>query len=233
MSRVLLIRPLEDALPMMAILKAKNMEYSHYPLFQPHFLPISTLENPQALIITSKNAIRALKDQEELKKTLLYVVGDKTADLAQQLGFLNVLSSSGTNKELVKLILTTAKRDRGILWHLSGATVKGNIIDILKNAGFEAKRKIVYFIEDADDFSLSLYNELKNQQISHVIFCSPRTTSLFIKLLKKKKLEKIACQIISLCLSQDVKEKALDLKWKKLWVSPQPNIQSLVRYFDE
>jgi hypothetical protein len=56
---------------------------------------------------------------------------------------------------------------------------------------------------------------------------------VFINLLKKKKLEKSTCQMIALCLSEDIKEKILGLKWKKLWVSPYPNVNDLMGYFDE
>lgn len=233
MPHVLLIRPLEDVTLMAEILKSKGIETSHYPLFKPHFLPLPPLKKPQALIITSKNAIRALQAYKYLKEIPLYVVGDKTAELAKQAGFLNVSSASGTSQELVKLIIKTAQRDKGILWHLSGEKVKGNMIESLKIAGFEAKRKIVYSIEDATDLPASLCMQLQNQIISHVIFCSPRTTTVFINLLKKKKIEKSTCQMISLCLSQDIGENALGLKWKKLWISPKPTIKDLMGYFDE
>ena len=283
MTRVLLMRPLEDALPMAKTLRAKGIEISHHPIFQLHFLPLPLLKNPQALIITSKNAIRALLQQpfdsthsvsfprrresieylfcsnrlldprlrgddnfnrqldsvrvveqyDELKKIPLYVVGDKTAELAKQTGFLNVSSASGTSQELIQLMIKTAQRDKGMLWHLSGEKVKGNIVESLETAGFEAKRQIVYSIEDAMDLPPSLDDELKNQTISHVIFCSPRTTTVFVNLLKKKKLEKMTCQMICLCLSQDIGEKALSLKWKKLWISPRPNMNDLMGYFDE
>lgn len=233
MRRVLLIRPLEDALPMIVVLRSKGIEVSHYPLFQPHYLPVSLLENPQALIITSKNALRALKNQEEFKNLPLYVVGDKTAELAQKLGFSSVLNASGTTQELIQLISNTAKKEDGILWHLSGEIVKGSMIDTLKNAGFEAERKIVYYIKDAVDLPPALYMELQNQHISHIIFCSPRTTTVFVNLLKKNNLEKITCQMVLLCLSQEIVKKALILKWRKLWVSPQPNLKALMGYFDE
>lgn len=227
------MRPLEDVLPMATILKSKGIECSHYPLFKPHFLPLPPLKNPQALIITSKNAIRALKEYESLKKIPLYVVGDNTAELARQTGFVNISSASGTSQELINLIIKKAERDKGILWHLSGEMVKGNIVESLKSAGFEAKRQIVYRIEDLIDFPSSLYEKLKNGTISHLLFCSPRTTTCFINLLKKNKIEKSSCHMISLCLSEDIGEKALGLKWKKLWVSPKPTIKDLMGYFDE
>jgi len=228
---VLLIRPLEDALPMATILKSKNIEFSHYPLFTPYVLPIPPLDNPQALIITSKNAIRALDEYEDLKKIPLYAVGDKTAELAKKTGFSNIFSAAGTSQELIKLILKTGQRDKGILWHLSGETIRGNIVESLNFAGFEAKRQIVYRIEDIVTLPSSLLTELNNHFISHVIFCSPRTTTVFVSLLKNKKLEKIACKITALCLSQDIGKQASDLKWKKLWISPKPNLNVLMSYF--
>jgi uroporphyrinogen-III synthase len=233
MPRVLIIRSSEDALPLITILKSKGIEVSHYPLFQPRFLPLPPLKNPHALIVTSKNAIRALVGQEDLKKRPLYTVGDETAELARQSGFLNILSASGTSEDLIQLILKTEPRDKGTLWHLSGEYVKGNIVDALTLAGFESKRQIVYQIEDATDLPPSLCRELENHAISHVLFCSPRTTSVFMTLLKKKKIEKNACHIISLCLSEDIKEKTSGLKWKKIWVSPLPSIKNLMGYFDE
>jgi len=250
MPHVLLIRSLEDALPMVLELKSKGIESSHYPLFTPQFLPIPPLENPQAIIVTSKNGVRALvqgglaitwnegrrlesANYSALKKIPLYAVGDKTAELAKQSGFLNVVSASGTSAELLTLIIKTAHPHKGILWHLSGREVKGNIIESLKKAGFEAQRKIVYEIEDVTELPASLCTHLTHQKFSHVIFCSPRTTHVFVTLLKKKKLEKVVRQMHALCLSQEIRDKASCLEWKKLWISPRPMINEIMRYFDE
>lgn len=230
---VLLIRPLEDALPMALMLKSKNIAFSHYPLFAPSFLPIPSLNNPQALIITSKNAIRALDKYEDLKNVPLYTVGDKTAELAKQKGFANIFSAGGTSQELIQLILKTAQKNKGTLWHLSGETIKVDISEALKFEGFEAKRQIVYRIEDIVTLPSSLLTELNNYLISHVIFCSPRTTAVFVNLLKNNKLEKKACKITALCLSQDIGKKASELKWKKVWISQRPHLNVLMDYFDD
>jgi len=233
MARVLLMRPLEDAIPMEKYLSSKGVSCCLYPLFKPHFFPISPLKNPQALIITSKNAIRSLEKYEELKEIPLYAVGDKTAELAKQKGFLNVSTGSGTGEELIKLIIEKTQRNAGILWHLGGEKKKGNIVESLKKAGFQAEEQIVYSIEDATDFPLPLYKELENHAISHVTFCSPRTTAIFLDLLKQKKLEKITPYMTCLCLSQEVAEKASALSWEKIWISPRPQVIDLMGYFDE
>ena len=87
MRRVLLIRPQHDAFSVAEALESKGIKACSYPLFEPIFLPLPTLKNPQALIITSKNALRSLEGHEEFKKITLYVVGDQTAHLACQMGF--------------------------------------------------------------------------------------------------------------------------------------------------
>lgn len=233
MRHVLLIRPLEDAFPLAKVIESKGAVPHLYPLFKPRFFPFAPLRHVQALLITSKNAIRAIKDDETLKKITLYVVGDQTANFAKDMGFLNVLNASGTSQELEQLILQNATRKGGILWHLSGKRVKHNIVASLKAAGFEANRRIVYDIEEVEDLPPSLIEELETQKLSHILFFSPHTTTIFVNLLKKKGLEKTTCLITALCLSHDISKKLVNLQWKETWISPKPTIEDLVGYFDE
>lgn len=211
--RILIIRPLEDALPMIVDLKSKGIQTSHHPLFKPHYLPVPPLFNPAGLVITSKNAIRALKDAEDLKKFSLYAVGDQTATLAQQHGFLNVMSASGTSHELIKLVIKNAQPGQGTLWYLSGAQVKGNALESLRAAGLDVQRQIVYRIEDAPHLPVALCQELEARTLSHVLFYSPRTTSVFIRLLREAKLEKTIEHMTALCFSEAIREVAAELAW--------------------
>lgn len=233
MHRVLLIRPLEDALPIAKTLELKGVESLIYPLFKARFLPIPLLKSPQALILTSKNALRAIEEYKELKKIPLYAVGDQTARFAQDKGFSNVLSASGTHQELTELILGHAHPQKGVLWHLSGEVIRGNIVNELRSKGFEAERHIVYQIIEADNFPDALLFDIQNKKISHIMFFSPHTTAIFVNLLNKNALEKLAYEMTALCLSQEVVELARVLTWKKIWVSPQPAAQNMTGYFDE
>ncbi len=231
--RALVIRQEEEALSLAKALTAKGVEPYLCPLFKPFFLPCPSLENPQGLIITSKNALRALEEREELKQLPLYVVGDQTAQFAKNRGFKTVFSSSGTSKELLFLILQKAARTNGTLWHLSGDVVRGDIVETLKTEGFQAQRHIIYHIKEVDDLPSSLISDIQQQKMSHVLFFSPRTTDVFINLLEKNGLEKMASSITSLCLSQNVVERARCLDWKKIWVSPRPTVQGMIGYFNE
>ncbi len=233
MSHVLLIRALEDALPLASHLEALGKKVLCYPLFEPVFFAISPLENPQALLITSKNALRAIKNNSYLKKIPLYVVGDQTAALAHQLGFITVFSAKGNSRDLQELVARQARPDAGILYHLSGETIKGDIVRELRVLGFKAQRQVVYQINDIEHFSNSLTTDFFNKKISHVLFFSPRTTELFINLVKASKLEKEIALNKALCLSYDIAEKAQKILWKEIWISPHPSTHNILGYFDD
>lgn len=240
MTHVLLIRPREESLALSRILEKRGIKTSTYPLFKPHFLPLPTLTNPQALIITSKNALRALSNETkevregyppDLRKFPLYTVGDQTAFFAKKMGFHTVLSASGTSQDLLSLILEKADPQRGTLWHLSGTRIKKDIVGTLRKNGFQSQRHCIYYLEAEKELPEPLLKDLQIQKISHILFFSPHTTWIFGKLLKKYKLEDTTKTMVALCLSQDVGEKAQALPWKKMWVSPKPAQESLLGYF--
>ena len=233
MTRVLLIRSLEDALPLVQTLKEKGIESAVHPLYEPRFHPLPSLENPQAFIITSKNAVRAIEGDSSLKSIPLYVVGDQTAEFAKSKGFKTIYSASGTSEELLPLILENTHRDRGILWHLSGEIIKKDISAYLQAHGFSAKRQVVYEIESPQILPDGLYFELQEKNISHVLFFSPHTTVIFATLLKKSGLENITAYLNALCLSADIAREAQKLAWTNIWISPQPTTESLIGYFHE
>lgn len=233
MTCVLITRPLEDALPMADALRSKGLESVLYPLFEPLFLPVPYLKTPQALIITSKNALRAIEGEEDLKNIPLYGVGDETARLAQCMGFKNVISASGTSHDLIDLILKQTPKEQGILYHLSGNVIKVDIVKELQKKGLTAKRKIVYRIQKIRNLQDSLLYDLENKKISHVMFFSPRTARFFVSLLNENKLEKIASEIRAVCLSNSVAQAVRSLQWKEIWISPQPLVKNMIGYFHE
>lgn len=233
MSHVLLIRALEDALPLASHLEALGKKVLCYPLFEPMFFTVPPLENPQALIITSKNALRALKDYSHLKKIPLYVVGDQTAALAHQLGFITIFNASGNSRDLQELVTRQAKPEKGVLYYLSGQIIKRDIVHKLRVLGFKAQRQIVYQVNDIEHFSNSLITDFFNKKISHVLFFSPRTTELFVNLVKVSKLEKAIALNKALCLSYDIAEKAQKILWKEIWISPHPSTYNMLGYFDD
>ena len=233
MRHALLIRQTEESAALAERLLSKGVMCSLHPLITPHPLLIQPLHNPQALIITSKNALRALGIPSPFRHLPLYVVGDQTAAFARQLGYTIIHNASGTVIDLIALIQKTASKTQGILWHLSGDIIRGNPAAALKEKGFEAERRIVYTIETVQSFPPLLKRELKENHFTEVIFFSPRTASIFMSLLDKAGLNTVTHKMTALCLSQNVLQRVTSFTWAKVWASPKPTIDEMMRYFDE
>ncbi len=231
MRSILIIRQKEEAEALADLLIGKGVTPYLCPLFTPHFFPPPSLTGVQGLIITSKNALRALRGRDEFLNIPLYVGGDETADFAKNMGFSTVLSASGATNELIHLIRQEVRPEGGILWYLSGEVIRGTLQETLRMAGFHVKRHIVYQIEQAKDFPTSFALDLKAHVISHVLLFSPHTTILFSRLLKERGLDQYMPQITAVCLSAEVAAAATRLAWKDVWISPHPTVQAMMAYF--
>lgn len=228
MVKVLIIRQREEAFPLANLLKQRGITSFACPLFKPLFFPLPTADLPKGLIITSKNALRALRHREDLRHIPVYAVGDKTAEFARTLGFSNVLSAGGEARDLLSFIPPNKT-----LWYLSGAVTKDKTLSLFMRKDLDITRHIVYTIKVRLGFPALLEREFRQHALSHVFLFSAYTTELFIDLLKRAGLQEATARMSCLCLSQDVVEKAKALPWKEVWISPQPTRQAMVDYFDE
>lgn len=233
MRYILLLRQKEESLALAGRLLSQGIQSCFYPLLTPHPFPISPLHNPQALIITSKNALRALGLDSPFRSLPLYSVGDQTAELARSYGYREVRSGSGTVHDLTALLQAKACPSRGILWHLSGDRIRGDPAADLRERGFQAERQIVYRIEEALSLPPCLIHDLQKEIITDVLFFSPRTAEIFMALLTQEGLTSVTRTITALCFSENVFQIVNSLTWAKLWVSPAPTLAHMIGYFDE
>src|SRR5690606_13693752 len=76
-------------------------------LFRPLTTTLPLAEGFAALAVTSANALRALHDRGEIPRLHslpVFAVGDKTAALAREFGFAEVISAGGNVDDLVALL---------------------------------------------------------------------------------------------------------------------------------
>jgi uroporphyrinogen-III synthase len=109
MVRLLVTRPEPDASETAARLRALDIEAVVSPLLLARTLTTTLPAAPgfAALAITSANALRALHDRGEIPRlqTLpVYTVGDKSAAVAREMGFAEVVSASGNAEDLIALL---------------------------------------------------------------------------------------------------------------------------------
>ena len=139
--RLLVTRPEPDALKLRAVLEEHGHEATVEPLLHVSFELGNDfdLDGVQALIATSRYALRALKShplRALARKLPLFAVGRATAAEARAQGFETVVTGAGTAEELVAHIVSIAEPSAGLLLYLAGDQLTGDLAGDLEFAWF-------------------------------------------------------------------------------------------------
>lgn len=167
----------------------------------------------RALIFTSANGVRYSELTGDDRT--VYAIGESTEKAARQAGFVNVTTSGGNWKTLLKVI---DKRDKKIT-HISGRHVRGRIVEALNAQGFSASRRIVYETIPVSDCPEEV------SDCDAIALYSPRATETLIRVAPK-----LAIQADVYCLSEAV---AAPLKegaayWSRMHVATEPTEGALI-----
>lgn len=211
MMRVLVTRPEFDATREAEVLIARGHEPVLAPLLEIEFLPGVELglDGAQALIITSRNALRALAAHAELEQALrlpLFAVGEATARAARTLGFTEVTIGPGTGAGLLPLIRRELHPEKGALVHVAAELVAFDLKPVLEEEGFTFRRPVLYRSHPAEALPAEVVAGLTSGEISAVILLSPRTAKTFAALAERHGLVTQANGLVCYCLSQAVAE---------------------------
>ena len=104
------------------------------------------------------------------------------------------------------------------------------------------KEDIPIIVLQPEQLNFLIYNEafdaklpryLRNTKDFFVFGCTVGLRVSDIKALKKSNLEGAASHMTSLCLSENVAEKARLIPWEKVWISSEPTSNAMIGHFYE
>jgi uroporphyrinogen-III synthase len=236
--RLLVTRPEPDALKLQAILEEVEHEATVEPLLSVSFDngDAVDLDGAQALIATSRNALRALKAKPSLSDARhlpLFAVGRATAAEARALGFETVVTGAGTAPELVAHIVSALDPAAGLIVHLAGDVVAGNLMDELEAHGFRIVQPVVYRMIPARNFSEDTFEQLAMGEIDGVILMSPRTAAVYADLVRKAGLTATIRPLPHFCLSPAVARRLAPLGAVTTHVAEAPRLEEVLALIDE
>lgn len=230
----LVTRPLADSQMLATKLEAEGHTVTTDPLMTVQYLSpeIENLNQYQALIFTSPNAVNASKELIKNLATPAYCVGNKTADVAKKVGLKNVISSHGDVKALALTIKSALVPAEGPLLYMSGSHLAGDIKTELETADFSVTRKEIYETKASDSLSNLTINMLKNNKIDYIPFYSPRSVLIFIELVKNAGYLDCLKGITVLCLSPAIEDALSGTKWNKIITATKPSQYDLFNMID-
>ncbi len=164
------------------------------------------LDSCQALVATSSNAVRAIG----YAKKAIVTVGEKTAQVAKEIGFVNVYSSRGNVQDMEKYIEKNFSPANGGLLYISG--------DIIANDfdpdGFKTTRVVVYNSIAVKKISSKCEKYFKEKRFDFIFLFSKRTAEVFVDHAKEYDFRDTKC----FCLSEKIKDVISDLDFKDVVV---------------
>jgi uroporphyrinogen-III synthase len=230
--RLLVTRPEPNATRQAETLTARGHDVVLLPLLAIEAIEDVPLEldGGQALIVTSRNALRALADHRELaaaKRLPLFAVGDATAAEAKALGFAAVTAAAGTGETLARLLTERLEPGDGPLVHLAGETLAFDLKSALAVHGFTVKQPVLYRAVAATALSDEALILLKSAALDGVILMSPRTAGIFADLVRRHGVVTEASRLNCYCLSAAVAQ-ALEPLGAAVIVAERPREEELL-----
>ena len=231
--RLLVTRPEPDAGREAEALAARGHEAVLAPLLKIEFTRDVPLDfaGVQALIVTSRNALRARRELPDARKLPLFAVGEATARAARDIGFANVTTGPGTAEELAELIAATLEPKHGPLVHLAGETLAFDLKSRLEAKGFTLRQPVLYRARPAEQLPAQALSLLKSGKVDGAILLSPLTARTFALLIEKHGVVTQGRRLVCYCLSQAVAE-VLSVLGFEVRVAARPREEEVLALVD-
>ncbi|HJZ31873.1 MAG TPA: uroporphyrinogen-III synthase [Hyphomicrobiaceae bacterium] len=236
--RLLVTRPEPDAIKLQAVLEAMGHEATVEPLLSVSFEAPDAIEldGVQALIATSRNALRALRSTAMLARARLlplFTVGKATAAEARALGFEMVVAGAGTGRELIAQIVSVLEPAAGLLVHLAGDKLAVDLKGELEPHGFRVATFVVYRMRAATGFADEVVEQLAMGEIDGVILLSPRTAAVYARLVAKHALAASVRPLLHFCLSAAVARRLVPLGEVAVLTASVPTLEEVLALIAE
>ncbi|RPG94706.1 MAG: uroporphyrinogen-III synthase [Candidatus Pelagibacter sp. TMED253] len=218
---ILITRPLIDSEDLMGKLFSLGHKIIHIPTLRILSIPTEPVDINQfdAFIFTSANAVRNLKVVSEKKYIACFCVGSITEKIARQSGYLNTISAGGTVNALKNLIINSNEiNEKSKIAYFCGDNVAYDLDLELKKEGLKINKIINYKSEKITD----LNDQNKDIIVSHppdmIFVYSLRSGESFIEIIRNHSLYQLMTESKVMCISGKVANLFKSQGWKKIEV---------------
>ena len=230
MTTWLITRPEPDASSLAVALAARG----HHGLVAPVMAIETTtgvrldLDDVQALAFTSANGVRAYAANEERRDVPAFAVGSVTARAAEEIGFNTVSAAGGTVGSLADRIAEDVDPTHGAVLHVRGSDVAGDLQADLEGRGIGVRRAVLYSAAPVSDLPASVCAAIRERTCDGVLFFSPRTADLFVRLAGRAGVFGALGNLYAACLSPAVAARLEPSAWRSILTAARPTANDLL-----
>lgn len=235
---LLVTRPEPEGTKLKGQIEAIGHEAVVEPFMEAELLPeaIDDLDGVAAIIATSRNALRALSQSPYLHDAVaipLFVVGHGTAEIARDLGVERIAIGPGSVNGFAAAIAGTLDPADGLIVHLAGDVLAGDLAGELQELGFRVLQPVVYRMKAAEALSEGTREAIGEGAIDGVVLMSPRTARIYAGLIKRHGLADAAAEMIHICLSDAVARSLAPLGDVPVEVAEKPTLNAILELTEQ
>jgi len=229
--RLLITRPEPDAQGTAASLRALGHEVLVMPLLR--IEPVDDAdfgpESWAAIVMTSANAARAVAVHRRfsaLRAVPSFVVGERTREVAQAVGFADVTSAGGNAAALARLVRARLSPDAGPLLYLAGEQRRTELESALRDFGLRVV--VTYRAVALTELSQGVKAALVAGEIDGILHFSRRSADAFVVAAEAAGALHNALAARHYCLSAQVAAAFANEPAARIQVAARPDEQSLI-----
>jgi len=234
--KIWVTRPTADAEPFATRLRGLGHEPICVPLFERLALAteadieaMSGFE-PDALLVTSRNALRSLAEAAtlgDLRNVPVLAVGPGTSDLARECGFRDVRTGAGRAEDLAQLVTELGVGRRRLVF-VCGEQITEDLGAQFRAAGHTVHVLVAYRMVGLSGLPDDLMQLARNDGIDAVTLFSPNAARHYVHVTQLANLSAQFQTCRHYCLSSRVAEELLVLQRVPIGVARKPNIQEML-----
>ena len=210
---VLVTRPHPDDETTASALRARGFEVLQAPMLR--FEPVPFHDDADAsygaVIVTSANALRGIAPHlanSRLLRLPLFAVGERTASVARDAGFAEVISAKSDAAALRDLVLAAVKskqlKKASALLYLAGADLARDLAGELGEKGFTVVTHTTYRMIPASSLPREVCDAFVANRIEAVLHYSRRSARAFLDAARSGGVEISALALPQCCISAAV-----------------------------
>ena len=217
---VLLTRNLEDSKNLIQKFKSNGFKVSNLPLLEINKVNYNEtkINNFNAIIFTSSNAIKFLDLKNIDKNILCFCVGSSTEKTARSNGFQRVYAADGNVRNLKELVQQNLSAKDNKVLYVSGEVVSYPLDRELISEGYNVVRLINYSVKYNENLDLSFLESLKKNMPDLVYVYSENSAKSFLNLIKKYELVDYWMNTNLMCIGEKTSSVLNEIKWKKIFL---------------
>lgn len=227
---ILVTRPEPGASRTVAALEARGLAALSCPLFNivPSGMPRPTGKFAALLVTSWHGADGLTPEAADLPANLpVFAVGDRTAEAMTANGFSNVVSASGDQKALTRLVLARLKPRYRVLL-ATGEDHKEGLPAAFAEAGYEIALWVRYRAEAVHEMPGAAREALAEGSVTQGLHFSRRASETFLALAEKAGLGNKLAPLKHVALSADVAEPLRAAGLQHVVVARQPDEEHLL-----